>query len=109
MAQDNDKIIDEINDLSVNILFVSLGDCTMGVDRSFDSVNGELKRASETIQRLGIEWLFRLYQVSEHIDKILNLPKFIATVLSFPSFLSSVYPKLSIPEITCLSVAYPLL
>ena len=75
---ENAKIVDEINEAGVQILFVGLG-CPkqerwmaanhdrvsavmLGVGAAFDLYAGNLKEAPGLISRLGLEWLFRLVQ-----------------------------------------------
>ena len=44
----------------------------MGVGGAFDFLAGERKRAPKWMQRLGLEWLFRLIQEPSRIKRIYN-------------------------------------
>lgn len=75
-TDENQKIIDEINQCAVNVLFVGIGcpkqekwmaahknqlNCVMlGVGAAFDFISGEKKHAPVLLQKVGLEWLFRL-------------------------------------------------
>ena len=48
----------------------------MGVGGSFDIWAGRLRRAPAMIQRLGLEWLFRLLQEPSRYGRMLRLPVF---------------------------------
>lgn len=52
----------------------------MGVGGAFDFVSGEIPRAPRFIQRLGLEWLFRLVQQPQRIRRQLTLIPFIIFV-----------------------------
>ncbi len=52
----------------------------MGVGGSFDVVSGKLKRAPLFMQRLGLEWLYRLWQEPSRIGRMLALPRFVLRV-----------------------------
>ena len=95
------NIIREILDQRPDILFVALGFpgqdhfiCEMaaaadpgmpavsiGVGGSFDAVNGNVKRAPEWIQKLGIEWAYRFAQNPKRIGRAMALPRFVLAVL----------------------------
>jgi N-acetylglucosaminyldiphosphoundecaprenol N-acetyl-beta-D-mannosaminyltransferase len=49
----------------------------MGVGGSFDVLSGRLKRAPRWMQRLGIEWLFRLIQEPWRWRRMKDLPVFV--------------------------------
>ena len=75
-AQEDEKLIKEINDSNVNVLFVGIGcpkqerwmaahkehlNCVMlGVGAAFDFIAGSQKHAPRWIQKIGMEWAFRL-------------------------------------------------
>ncbi|RUA14307.1 MAG: glycosyltransferase, partial [Flavobacteriia bacterium] len=75
-ADEDNKYIDAINSSGVKILFVGLGcpkqekwmaehkevlHCTMlGVGAAFDFITGNKKHAPAWMQKIGMEWLFRL-------------------------------------------------
>lgn len=98
------KIVEAIRSAHPDILFVGLGfprqeiflarhSHQMGVPFSltvggaFDVWSGRVTRAPRFIQRLGIEWIFRLLQNPSRICRQLNLLKFIGLVLRSPSSL----------------------
>lgn len=76
--QEDQQIVDEINRSGARLLFVGLGcpkqelwmaahygrvQCVMiGVGAAFDYHAGVLPRAPQSWQRLGLEWLYRLWQ-----------------------------------------------
>lgn len=54
----------------------------IGVGRTFDHYSGALPRAPERIRRMGLEWLYALYQQPNRWKRQLALPKFIWKVLT---------------------------
>lgn len=56
----------------------------MGVGGSFDVYSGKTKRAPILVQRLRLEWLWRLVLNPRKFDKVRRLPKFVAMVLRSP-------------------------
>lgn len=76
----NSKIIENINKAKPDILLVAFGQVkqekwifynldklpsvklAMGVGGAFDYISGEVPRAPVILRRLGLEWLYRLYQ-----------------------------------------------
>lgn len=96
--QNNDKIIKVINESGADIVFVALGSpkqeywirdniaklgCKifMGVGGSFDVLSGAIKRAPEKMQKLGLEWFYRLIKEPKRIFRQIKLIKFVALVL----------------------------
>ncbi|MBC7343497.1 MAG: WecB/TagA/CpsF family glycosyltransferase [Clostridia bacterium] len=53
----------------------------MGVGGSLDVVAGRVKRAPRWMQRLGLEWLFRLLQEPARWRRVMALPRFLLGVL----------------------------
>ncbi len=53
----------------------------MGVGGTFDVLSGNLKRAPLWMQRLNLEWLWRLLQNPSKISKVKLLPRFVMLVL----------------------------
>ncbi len=53
----------------------------MGVGGAFDFLSGRQRRAPRLIQRLGLEWLYRLYREPWRWRRMLAIPKFICIVL----------------------------
>lgn len=49
----------------------------IGVGGSFDVHSGRVKRAPKWIQRLNLEWLYRLAKNPRKISKVMTLPKFV--------------------------------
>lgn len=77
LTNDEDEhVVNEINDLGVDVLFVGIGcpkqerwmaehkdrvQCVMlGVGAAFDFISGSKKHAPRWMQKVGLEWLFRL-------------------------------------------------
>lgn len=96
--KNNDKIINKINESGANILFVALGspkqefwiknnkdklnvNIFQGVGGSFDVFSGKVKRAPKLMQKLGLEWLYRLIKEPKRIFRQLNLFKFMLLVM----------------------------
>ncbi|MED2737790.1 WecB/TagA/CpsF family glycosyltransferase [Bacillus toyonensis] len=93
--KDNRYIIDTINKAKPDFLFVALGSprqelwikenmkklnvsIFQGVGGSFDVVSGNLKRAPKWMQKIGLEWLYRVLIEPKRIVRILKLVKFLA-------------------------------
>lgn len=93
------KILNEINEKKPDILFVGLGSprqelwiennkkilnvkIAMGVGGSFDIYSNTLKRAPIFMQKLGLEWLYRVLQEPKRFKRIFKIPQFIFQVLS---------------------------
>ncbi|MBC8249027.1 MAG: WecB/TagA/CpsF family glycosyltransferase [Anaerolineales bacterium] len=53
----------------------------MGVGGAFDFISGRAKRAPRWLQRLGLEWLHRLYRQPWRWRRMLSLPKFVWLVM----------------------------
>ncbi|MDX9970954.1 MAG: WecB/TagA/CpsF family glycosyltransferase [Candidatus Gracilibacteria bacterium] len=94
---DDIKSVKLINDSGANILFVAFGapkqefwiernkknlpniKLFIGIGGSFDFISGEKKRAPKLMQKMGLEWLYRLYIEPKRIKRILK------AVIIFPS------------------------
>ncbi len=91
-------ILEQIKAADLDLLFVALGvprqeewiqryqsqlgiPLMMGVGGSFDVLSGRLERAPELMQRLHLEWFFRLVQQPSRWRRMLALPKFVVEVL----------------------------
>lgn len=94
----DDNIINEINKLQPNVLFVAMGapiqekwiyknqsrlkvDIATGQGGTFDYEAGKIERAPKAFQNLGIEWLWRLVKEPKRIIRMMALPKYLITVL----------------------------
>ncbi|WP_432402362.1 WecB/TagA/CpsF family glycosyltransferase [Wukongibacter sp. M2B1] len=92
------KIIQNINKVSPDILFVALGaprqekwiyhhrkdlnvKIAMGVGGSIDIWAGTVKRAPKLFRVLGLEWFYRLIREPWRFKRMLILPKFMIQVL----------------------------
>jgi len=92
------KIIDNINELKPDVLFVGLGsprqenwihdhkkilNCkvAMGIGGMVDIYAGILKRAPRFMIKLGLEWLYRFGQEPTRVKRMLILPRFMIKVL----------------------------
>jgi exopolysaccharide biosynthesis WecB/TagA/CpsF family protein len=97
-ADEEDALVERINASGADILFVAYGapeqdkwiarnlprlhaKMAMGVGGTFDFIAGIVPRAPLWMQRLGIEWLYRLYLQPRRIGRMLRLPRFVIAVL----------------------------
>jgi exopolysaccharide biosynthesis WecB/TagA/CpsF family protein len=95
---DEDAIVERVNASGADILFVAYGApeqdkwiarnlprlqvrMAMGVGGSLDFIAGVVPRAPLMMQRLGLEWLFRLYLQPWRIRRMMRLPRFALEVL----------------------------
>lgn len=87
---ENQKIIDEINTIRPDIIFVAFGmgkqekwihehigqlpsvAVAMGVGGSFDFISGRVKRAPCWMRKIGLEWLYRWLRQPWRAGRILN-------------------------------------
>ncbi len=91
--QDEESIVHIIKQAEPHILFVAYGapeqekwiarnmlrmqvPLAMGVGGAFDFISGQAKRAPRWVQRLGLEWLHRLYREPWRWRRMLALPRF---------------------------------
>ncbi len=96
--EEEDAIVGLVNAACADILFVAYGapeqdkwiarnlprlrvNMAMGVGGTFDFIAGVLARAPLWMQRLGLEWLFRLYLQPWRIGRMMRLPRFVVAVL----------------------------
>ncbi len=92
------KVIDKINEVKPDVLFVALGapkqekwiykhkkilntHVAMGVGGSFDVWSGHVKRAPKIFLDLNLEWLYRILRHPTRIVRALTLPKFLVAVI----------------------------
>ncbi|MFC6334923.1 WecB/TagA/CpsF family glycosyltransferase [Paenibacillus septentrionalis] len=97
-ASQDDEVVAQIAELEPHLLFVARGADTqepwivkhraalkapliMGVGGSFDVISGKLKRAPQWIQRVRMEWLFRLLQEPKRLPRMMVLPRFMLKVM----------------------------
>lgn len=95
---EEDAIVARINAARADILFVAYGApeqdkwiarnaprlqvrMAMGVGGSFDFIAGVVPRAPLSMQRLGLEWLYRLLRQPWRLRRMLRLPRFVLAVL----------------------------
>jgi len=91
-------VIKQINELQPNVLFVALGapkqekwiyknkdrlkvDVATGQGGTFDYEAGNIKRAPKVIQKLGIEWLWRLAIQPSRIIRMSVLPVYLIKII----------------------------
>ena len=91
-------VINEINRLKPNVLFVAMGapmqekwiynhkdelkvDVAAGQGGTFDYEAGNIKRAPKWIQKLGIEWLWRLILQPSRITRMIVLPIYLFKII----------------------------
>ena len=96
--QDNEKVIQKINEVKPEILFVAMGSprqenwieanrdrlypsLYQGVGGSFDVLAGNVKRAPKLFLNTGTEWLYRLMIEPTRIKRQLALPIFLLETL----------------------------
>lgn len=88
--QDLEKIVKKINKVKPNILLVGLGSpeqekwiyknlkkmpgikVAVGVGGAFDFISGRIKRAPKFLQKIGLEWLWRLILQPRRAKRIYN-------------------------------------
>ncbi|MBX3110767.1 MAG: WecB/TagA/CpsF family glycosyltransferase [Fimbriimonadaceae bacterium] len=97
-ATDDDVVAREVAEAKPDLLFVAMGiprqekfifrtqaitgaKVAMGVGGSLDVFSGQVKRAPKLIQRLHMEWAWRLMLNPKKIHKVKMLPRFVWHVL----------------------------
>ena len=92
------KVLKEINQLKPDLLFVGMGvplqekflnknlpdldvKVAVTVGGSFDVLAGEVDRAPLWMQKIGMEWFYRLLQEPERLGRMMSLPRFVYMVL----------------------------
>lgn len=102
-ADDEMAIVRTIRELKVDVLFVAMGipkqelfikrhlyemtaKVSMGVGGSFDVLSGSVRRAPNWIQRIRLEWLWRLIMNPRKWRKAALLPKFWFMVMRAPRY-----------------------
>lgn len=97
-AEQDEEVIAAVTAASPHLLFVARSGATqdpwiakhrhqlqvpimMGVGGSFDVIAGKLKRAPIWMQRIGLEWLYRLVKQPSRFGRMLALPRFVWQVI----------------------------
>ncbi len=97
-AAEEERLINDINEKSPDVLFVCLGSpkqelwisnhigkinagVCMGLGGCLDVYAGNVKRAPDIFIKLGLEWLYRLSKQPSRFIRMLALPKFMLTVI----------------------------
>lgn len=97
-SADNAEIIEQINDAMPDILLVALGapkqekwvyenrkslkaKVILCVGGSFDVMVGNVRRAPVFMQKMGLEWFYRLLRQPSRVARVAVIPKFIIKVL----------------------------
>lgn len=87
------KVVQQVRETAPQVLFVAMGipkqekfivehlyemgaAVNMGVGGSFDVLSGTVKRAPQLLQKMRLEWLWRLIQNPKKWRKVAALPKF---------------------------------
>lgn len=95
--EDNEKVVDSIHAAAPDILFVGMGaprqekwiamnqsklhvPLVMGVGGSFDVISDKSMRAPIWMQKIGMEWFFRLIKEPKRIKRMAVLPLFVLKV-----------------------------
>lgn len=93
-----ENVIDKINSSEADVAVVCLGapkqelfihkyrdkiksSICIGVGGALDVISGDVKRAPEIWQRLGLEWLYRAVRQPKRFRRLLSLPAFVFNVL----------------------------
>ena len=96
--QTEEEVINEINTLKPNVLFVAMGapkqekwiqknkdrlkvDIATGQGGTFDYEAGRIKRAPKWIQKIGMEWLWRLIKEPSRIVRMRVLPIYLIKII----------------------------
>lgn len=96
-AKEEKQIIAELEQLRPDVLFVALGapkqdywianhlqhlqiPLAMGIGGTMDVLSGNIKRAPRLMQKLNLEWLYRLLIQPSRYRRMLVLPKFMLSV-----------------------------
>ena len=99
VAEEEAVIVEEINNSGADIVFVCLGApkqeqwiernrdalkvrVAMGIGGSLDVFAGKVERAPEIFCKTGMEWFYRLCKEPWRIGRMMELPKFAATVIA---------------------------
>ncbi len=92
------ELINDINKSEADILFIALGSpkqeewiqkylprvnakICQGIGGTLDTITGNVQRAPVFMQKLGLEWLYRLFKEPKRIRRQIVLPLFALKVL----------------------------
>jgi N-acetylglucosaminyldiphosphoundecaprenol N-acetyl-beta-D-mannosaminyltransferase len=95
---EEDEIIERVRAAHADILCVAYGapaqdlwiwrnlsrlpvSVAIGVGGAFDFISGRQRRAPKIMQRMGIEWVYRLYREPWRWRRMLAIPRFIVQVV----------------------------
>lgn len=95
--KEEQKILEELREQKPDVLFVALGapkqeywiaehvsvlgiPVAMGIGGSMDVLSGNVKRAPQWMQKLSLEWLYRVLIQPTRFKRVLALPKFMLAV-----------------------------
>ncbi|MCX7694617.1 MAG: WecB/TagA/CpsF family glycosyltransferase [Caloramator sp.] len=96
--ESEDEVIEYVKSKNPDVLFVAMGSpkqelfitrnmerlgvpLLMGVGGSYDVICGNIKRAPVWMQRMGLEWLYRLIKEPWRYKRMMVLPKFLFEVI----------------------------
>lgn len=96
--EEEDEVVAEVAASGARVLFVGLGvprqeyfldrnrdsfgvGVAMGVGGSFDVLSGRVARAPEWMQRVGLEWVWRVSRDPKRLPRLIALPRFVLRVM----------------------------
>jgi len=95
-----EDLIKQINSLETDILFVGLGSpkqeewihkykknlkvkICLGIGGSLDVMAGRIRRAPKSVQRFGLEWLYRLIKEPTRLKRQMYLARYVISLLKY--------------------------
>ncbi len=95
--EEEESVVKAINQVTPDVLFVAMGSprqeyfinkykdqlqvrVAIGVGGSLDVISGKTKRAPKWVQKLGLEWLWRVLKEPKRIKRTFALPCFVLAV-----------------------------
>lgn len=105
-----EEVIKQINELKPNVLFVAMGapaqekwifnhrnelkvDVAAGQGGTFDYEAGNIRRAPRWIQKIGMEWLWRLILQPSRIIRMMVLPAYLIKIIVSKDMTKSCWDK----------------
>lgn len=96
--QDSEAVVESIRSAKADVVFVCLGapkqerwmaefgprsgaKLMLGLGGALDVFSGEVQRAPEAFQKMGLEWFYRLLHQPSRIGRMAKLPFFLVTAL----------------------------